>query len=125
MCEGDRGGDASWNFITWWTLEKGGNVLRDAAFLILCTTGVRQAALGRAIALLQTAILAVVPVSAQLIGMVTLSTEGRCTAAIAQLGERQTEDLKVPNSIPGLGRKKSVAILAQDSSPLLGSLVIG
>ena len=24
-------------------------------------------------------------------------------AAIAQLGERQTEDLKVPDSIPGLG----------------------
>ena len=28
----------------------------------------------------------------------------RCQAAIAQLGERQTEDLKVPGSIPGLGR---------------------
>lgn len=27
----------------------------------------------------------------------------RSTAAIAQLGERQTEDLKVPGSIPGLG----------------------
>ena len=25
-------------------------------------------------------------------------------AQIAQLGERQTEDLKVPGSIPGLGR---------------------
>ena len=25
------------------------------------------------------------------------------SAAIAQLGERQTEDLKVPDSIPGLG----------------------
>ena len=25
-------------------------------------------------------------------------------AAIAQLGERQTEDLKVPGAIPGLGR---------------------
>ena len=25
-------------------------------------------------------------------------------AAIAQLGERQTEDLKVPGSIPGLGK---------------------
>ena len=25
------------------------------------------------------------------------------TAEIAQLGERQTEDLKVPGSIPGLG----------------------
>ena len=29
------------------------------------------------------------------------ATVGR--AAIAQLGERQTEDLKVPGSIPGLG----------------------
>ena len=28
-----------------------------------------------------------------------------CTAAIAQLGERQTEDLKVPGSIPGLGMR--------------------
>ena len=28
---------------------------------------------------------------------------GTATAAIAQLGERQTEDLKVPGSIPGLG----------------------
>ena len=27
-------------------------------------------------------------------------------AAIAQLGERQTEDLKVPGSIPGLGMRK-------------------
>ena len=27
----------------------------------------------------------------------------RPEAAIAQLGERQTEDLKVPGSIPGLG----------------------
>ena len=29
---------------------------------------------------------------------------GEADAAIAQLGERQTEDLKVPGSIPGLGR---------------------
>ena len=28
---------------------------------------------------------------------------GVVTAAIAQLGERQTEDLEVPGSIPGLG----------------------
>ena len=28
-------------------------------------------------------------------------------AAIAQLGERQTEDLKVPASIPGLGMLQS------------------
>ena len=29
--------------------------------------------------------------------------DGNISAAIAQLGERQTEDLKVPGSIPGLG----------------------
>ena len=29
------------------------------------------------------------------------------SAAIAQLGERQTEDLKVPGSIPGRGRSRS------------------
>ena len=36
-------------------------------------------------------------------------------AAIAQLGERQTEDLKVPGSIPGLGIlfQGELAILAQ------------
>ena len=28
-------------------------------------------------------------------------------AAIAQLGERQTEDLKVPGSIPGLGTRET------------------
>ena len=28
-----------------------------------------------------------------------------CIAEIAQLGERQTEDLKVPGSIPGFGIK--------------------
>ena len=31
------------------------------------------------------------------------SKQGASQAAIAQLGERQTEDLKVPGSIPGLG----------------------
>ena len=30
-------------------------------------------------------------------------------AAIAQLGERQTEDLKVPGSIPGLGKQQHCA----------------
>ena len=29
-------------------------------------------------------------------------------AAIAQLGERQTEDLKVPGSIPGFGKIKKI-----------------
>ena len=33
------------------------------------------------------------------------------TAAIAQLGERQTEDLKVPGSIPGLGTLFSFCVL--------------
>jgi|SaaInlStandDraft_2_1057019.scaffolds.fasta_scaffold542898_1 hypothetical protein len=32
-----------------------------------------------------------------------LSTGNVGTAALAQLGERQTEDLKVPGSIPGGG----------------------
>ena len=36
-------------------------------------------------------------------------------AAIAQLGERQTEDLKVPGSIPGLG----MFVNAQDRTELL------
>ena len=31
------------------------------------------------------------------------SKQAASQAAIAQLGERQTEDLKVPGSIPGLG----------------------
>ena len=30
-------------------------------------------------------------------------TEGYFKVILAQLGERQTEDLKVPGSIPGLG----------------------
>ena len=33
----------------------------------------------------------------------SLAEEERSTAAIAQLGERQTEDLEVPGSIPGYG----------------------
>ena len=35
-------------------------------------------------------------------------------AAIAQLGERQTEDLKVPGSIPGggMGREKKIIFLS-------------
>ena len=32
-------------------------------------------------------------------------------AAIAWLGERQTEDLKVPDSIPGLGMRRASCIL--------------
>ena len=35
-------------------------------------------------------------------------------AAIAQLGERQTEDLKVPGSIPGLG-KNGLATIPADT----------
>ena len=38
--------------------------------------------------------------------LATLLWQSKCRitrAAIAQLGERQTEDLKVPGSIPGLG----------------------
>ena len=32
-----------------------------------------------------------------------INRDNECVAAIAQLGERQTEDLEVPGSIPGLG----------------------
>ena len=38
-------------------------------------------------------------------------------AAIAQLGERQTEDLKVPGSIPGLGICLSLVNLGLFVSP--------
>ena len=34
-------------------------------------------------------------------------------AAIAQLGERQTEDLKVPGSIPGLGTRRTARLGAR------------
>ena len=37
------------------------------------------------------------------------------TAAIAQLGERQTEDLEVPGSIPGLGILLQLYCLTQVS----------
>ena len=36
-------------------------------------------------------------------------------AAIAQLGERQTEDLKVPGSIPGLG----MPLICSDLIPMV------
>ena len=37
-------------------------------------------------------------------------------AAIAQLGERQTEDLKVPGSIPGLGTHSYAVIMLHQSA---------
>ena len=37
-------------------------------------------------------------------------------AAIAQLGERQTEDLKVPGSIPGLGMHFFVVLKTQHNT---------
>ena len=37
-------------------------------------------------------------------------------AAIAQLGERQTEDLKVPGSIPGLGKIAPCAKLTRPAT---------
>ena len=44
-------------------------------------------------------------------------------AAIAQLGERQTEDLKVPGSIPGLGNDfHSLILLGAGSMALRGDL---
>ena len=42
----------------------------------------------------------------------------RTEAAIAQLGERQTEDLKVPGSIPGLG----ILFFSASHSESLGEL---
>ena len=44
------------------------------------------------------------------------------TAAIAQLGERQTEDLKVPGSIPGLGTYDSCR--SQKQSTLIQAVVV-
>ena len=38
-----------------------------------------------------------------LLSFLTIASASKCAAEIAQLGERQTEDLKVPGSIPGLG----------------------
>ena len=35
----------------------------------------------------------------------TLAVDTPTSAAIAQLGERQTEDLEVPGSIPGFGTR--------------------
>ena len=44
-------------------------------------------------------------------------------AAIAQLGERQTEDLKVPGSIPGLGMlEASPAHGAMAADPCCGNV---
>ena len=43
-------------------------------------------------------------------------------AEIAQLGERQTEDLKVPGSIPGLGTfEQQFEIAARRVSHILGT----
>nr|CCA23048.1 AlNc14C178G8158 [Albugo laibachii Nc14] len=37
--------------------------------------------------------------------------ERKSSASVAQLGERQTEDLKVPGSIPGRGKLSQVGLL--------------
>ena len=42
-------------------------------------------------------------------------------AAIAQLGERQTEDLKVPGSIPGLG---IIVSIFQGSAQSVSGLIV-
>ena len=39
-------------------------------------------------------------------------------AAIAQLGERQTEDLKVPGSIPGLGMSSMLSSMQEQGGNL-------
>ena len=47
-------------------------------------------------------------------------------AEIAQLGERQTEDLKVPGSIPGLGTfEQQFEIAVRRVSRVLGTLERG
>ena len=38
------------------------------------------------------------------VSVICVLRQQTCRAAIAQLGERQTDDLKVPGSIPGLGK---------------------
>ena len=43
-------------------------------------------------------------------------------AAIAQLGERQTEDLKVPGSIPGLGMVSYCRRLISSLQPLISNI---
>ena len=53
-------------------------------------------------------------------------TMGDLEAAIAQLGERQTEDLKVPGSIPGLGiRLLSARAVRRERRSQSPSFVIG
>ena len=43
-------------------------------------------------------------------------------AAIAQLGERQTEDLKVPGSILGLGMVSTCRRLLRSLQPLISNI---
>ena len=49
-------------------------------------------------------------------------TNNPCRAAIAQLGERQTEDLKVPGSIPGLGIFNPICLIAFENQVSLAFL---
>jgi hypothetical protein len=46
-------------------------------------------------------------------------TNNPCRAAIAQLGERQTEDLKVPGSIPGLGIFNPICLIVFENQVAL------
>ena len=58
----------------------------------------------------------------------SLEAIGYQLAAIAQLGERQTEDLKVPGSIPGGGiflRKKFVLFLVVRNKELIQTVMTG
>ena len=53
----------------------------------------------------------------------TVFQKNSYAAAIAQLGERQTEDLKVPGSIPGLGMlEASPAHGAMAAEPCCGNV---
>ena len=44
---------------------------------------------------------------------------GTPAASIAQLGERQTEDLKVPGSIPGLGIFNPICLIVFENQVTL------
>jgi hypothetical protein len=49
-------------------------------------------------------------------------TNNPCRAAIAQLGERQTEDLTVPGSIPGLGIFNPICLIVFENQVSLAFL---
>ena len=97
--------------------ERGGNFSSDLISEYRCRhhsmiTRLRKAATSAAISAVSTAV-AITPATSCTGAAITLqitayqaAPKTSSAAAIAQLGERQTEDLKVPGSIPGLGRQQ-------------------